>query len=93
MFDEADLDQWRLVLRLFSKIAEWLGNVPALGKELNTSHGFIFLYSKFYFMCLFCLHICLSTWCLPGGQKVGLDAPELELETVVSSQVLWKNTQ
>lgn len=51
VFNEADLDQWRSVLRLFSKIAEWLGNVPTLGKELNTSHGFIFLYSNFYFVC------------------------------------------
>lgn len=52
VFNEADLDQWRSVLRLFSKIAEWLGNVPALGKELNISRGFIFLYFNFYFMCV-----------------------------------------
>jgi hypothetical protein len=41
VFNEADLDQRRPVLRLSSKIAEWLGNVPTLGKELRSSCGFI----------------------------------------------------
>lgn len=104
VFNEADLDQRRSVLRLFSKIAEWLGNVPALGKELNISSDFIFLYSNFYVMCVRILPAYMSedhllTRCQWRSEdRVG--SPELELETVVRShvgtgnptQVLWKST-
>lgn len=59
--------------------------------------------SIFIYVCVFCLHVCLHTMCMPGApteQKKGLDSLVLELQTVVIqhlcagnwTHIFWKSS-
>jgi hypothetical protein len=51
------------------------------------AEGFLKVYLFLFYVWMFCLHLCLCTTCMNGGQEKASDPLELEFQIVVSHRV------